>query len=83
MEEIQDLIKQIDFNNLTCYYKGKNVPKTFIGFKGTLSFYRSIKEGYITLKQAEKQHKKLKSNINEVILGSKRIRRSKKYNKKY
>ena len=27
MEEIQDLNKQIDFNNLTYHYKGKNIPK--------------------------------------------------------
>ena len=28
MEEIQDLSKQIDFNNLTYHYKGKNNPQT-------------------------------------------------------
>ena len=27
MEEIQDLSKQIDFNNLTYHYNSKNVPK--------------------------------------------------------
>ena len=29
MEEIQDLSKQIDFNNLTCHYKGNTAPKTY------------------------------------------------------
>ena len=43
MEEIQDLSKQIDFNNLTYHYKGKNNPQNFIGFKGPLSFYRSTR----------------------------------------
>ena len=42
MEEIDSLSKQTDCNNLTFHYKGKNVPKVFIGFKGPLSFYRSI-----------------------------------------
>ena len=37
MEEIQDLSKQIDFNDLTFDYKSKNVPKIFKGFKGSLS----------------------------------------------
>ena len=27
MEEIQNLSKQIDFNNLTCHYKSKSIPK--------------------------------------------------------
>ena len=36
MEEIQDLSNQIEFNNLTYYYKGKNDPKKFIGFQGPL-----------------------------------------------
>ena len=49
IEEIQYLSKQIDFNDLTYHYKGKNDPKNFIGFKGPLSFYRSINENYITL----------------------------------
>ena len=44
MEEIQYLSKQIDFNDLTYNYKGKNDPKNFIGFKSPLSFYRSINE---------------------------------------
>ena len=43
MEEIQDLSKQIDFNNLTYHYKGKNNPQNFIGFKGPLSFYRNTR----------------------------------------
>ena len=49
MEEIQYLGKQIDFDNLTYHYKGKNVPNKFINFKGSLGFSRSIKEGHIVL----------------------------------
>ena len=37
MEEIQDLSKQIDFNNLTYNYKGESARKKFIGFKGRLN----------------------------------------------
>ena len=42
MEEIQDLSKQIDFNNLTYSYKGNIASKNFIRFKGPLGFYRNI-----------------------------------------
>ena len=52
MEEIQDLRKQIDFNNLTYQYNSNNVPK-----KAPLSFYRNIKDGYITLQKAGEQQK--------------------------
>ena len=45
MEEIKDLCKQIDFNNLVYRYEGNTAPKTFIGFRDPLGFYESIKEG--------------------------------------
>ena len=80
MQEIQDLSKQTDFNNLTYHYKGKNDPKSFIVFKGPLSFYRSIKEGNITLAKAEEQQKEFKSKLNKIVKGSKKSR-SKKCNK--
>ena len=70
MEEIQDLSNQIEFNNLTYYYKGKNDPKKFIGFQGPLMFYRSIKEGNITLIKAEEQQKELKSELSKIVKGS-------------
>ena len=69
MEQIQYLSKQIDFNNSTNHYKGKKVPKSFIDFKGPLGVYRSLKEGHKIL---EKEQKKIKSNINEIIVGSKK-----------
>ena len=71
MEEIQDLSKQIYFDNSTYHCKGKNDPRNFTVFKGPLSFYRSIKKGDITPEKAEEHQKKLKSNINEIIVGSK------------
>ena len=49
MEEIQDLRKQIDFNNLIFNYKGKSAPKIVV----PLGFYKNIMEGYITLENAE------------------------------
>ena len=52
MEEIQDLCKEIDFNNLSYHYKEKNDANNFIGFKALLNFNRSIKEGNIALEKA-------------------------------
>ena len=53
MEEIRDLSKQIDFNNLIYHYKSETVPKNVLSFKGLLIFYKNIKEGNITLEKAE------------------------------
>ena len=44
MEEIQDLSRQIHFNNLIYHYNSKTVPKFFLSFKGPLKFYKSINE---------------------------------------
>ena len=73
MEEIQDLSKQIDFNNLTYRYKGNTARKTFIGHKGPLGFYRNIKEAHITLEKAEEYQKESKTKINEIVIGSKKL----------
>ena len=83
MEEIQDASKEIDFNNLTYQYKGNAALKSFIVFKSTLNFYKSIKEGYITLEKAEEKQSKFKSEINDIEKGSKKSEDKNKCNKKY
>ena len=70
MEEIRDLSKEIEFNNLTYLYQGNTYLKTFIGSKGQLGFYRNIKEGYITIEKTEKQQEEFKSKINGIVIGS-------------
>ena len=53
IDEIQNSSKQIDFNNLTYYFKGKSAWLIFIGFKGPLGFNKNIREGYIAIEKAE------------------------------
>ena len=57
IEKIQDLSKQIDFNNLIYRYKGNTAPKKFIGFKDLLRFYQNITEGYIALEKVKEKQK--------------------------
>ena len=85
MEEIQDLGKRIDFNNITYHYKGKIVPKNFIGFKGPLSFYRSIEEGYITLEdqKSTKKYDESREKVIELFDDYPRIVSEAKYRTKY
>ena len=67
MEEIRDLSKQIDFNNLIDHYKNKTVPKYFLFFKGPLKFYKDIKEGNITLGKAEEEQKEFQNEIAHIL----------------
>ena len=69
IDEIQNLSKKIDFNNLVYYFKYKSGPKIFIGLKWPLGFYKNIKDSYTTLEKAEENQDKLKSNINEIVKG--------------
>ena len=58
MSEIQDIDKQIDFNNLTCYLKSQNlVSINFIGFKGPVYVYNEIKNGNISMEKIEEDKK--------------------------
>ena len=66
IDEIQNLSKQTDFNNLTYYSKGKSAQKYFVGFKGPLGFYKNMKEGDIKLEKAEEKQKEFKSDLNEI-----------------
>ena len=84
MGEIQNLSKDINFNNLTYYFKGNSNPKIIIGFKGQLGFYKNIKEGYTILEKAEenKNNNKIRSKWNSQRKLKIWIRRAKKCNKK-
>ena len=56
IHEIQNLSKQIDFNNLIYCFKGESSRKIYC-FKGPLNFYENIKDGYLTLEKAEENLK--------------------------
>ena len=61
MAEMQKMSGEINFNNLTYYFKSSNlVPINFIGFRGPLNIFEE------TIKQSEVDQKKFKSNSNEI-----------------
>ena len=53
MGEVQNLSKQINFNNLTYYFKGNSDTRTFVGFKDLLGFYENMKNGYTKLEKTD------------------------------
>ena len=67
INEIQNLSKQTDFNNLTYYFRGKSVAKIYIGFKGPLDFYSNVTDGYITQEKAEEKQNEFKKDLNEIL----------------
>ena len=66
---MQNLSKQIDFHNLTDYFKVESAAKKFIGLKGPLDFSKNIKEGYITLEKPEEKQSAFKSDLNDKSKG--------------
>ena len=66
MYEMQKMSGDIEFNQLTYYFKNQNLaPLNFIGFRGLLNIYEEIKNGKISIKKAKEYQKKLKSNLNK------------------
>ena len=56
IDEIQNLSKQIDFNNLIYYFQGESGPRNFIG--SPLNFCKNVKiYGYTPLEKAEENKK--------------------------
>ena len=76
--EIHRLSKQINFNNLICYYQGKSAPKYFIYFKGPLILYNNIQNGYIDIQKAEKIQEEIKSDLREITKGNSSINQKSK-----
>ena len=48
------------------------LQKLFKSIKGRLGFFKGTKEGYITPEKAEEEQKEFKSEINEIVIGSKK-----------
>ena len=48
INEIQNLSKQTDFNNMIYYFKGLSCSRKFICFTGPI-FYKNLKDDYTTL----------------------------------
>ena len=67
ISEINNISKEIDFNNLTYYFKGQAIPPiNFIGFRGPLNIYKEIKNGNITLEKIEENQENLRSKLSEI-----------------
>ena len=68
MGKICYLSKQIAFNNLTYYFKNKDItPTNFISFRCPFHLYKNIFNGDANIEQAETDQKQFKLDLNEII----------------
>ena len=56
MEEIRDVSRWTDFNNLTYRYKGESTSKNFVDFKDRLVFYKNMEKGHTTSRRKTKTY---------------------------
>ena len=67
MSKINDLSRQINFNNLIYHFKDKSISSiNFIGFKAPLHLCRDIFNGNTKLAKAEEDQEQFKSDLNEI-----------------
>ena len=63
LNEIQEISKKTDFNNLTYYFKTSRIsPINFIKFIVPFVFFKEIRDSDNLLKEAEEEQKKSKQN---------------------
>ena len=71
MNDIQDMTKQIDFNNLNYYFTDPNInPINFIKFKDPMHLYKDIRNGNISVEIAEKDKNQSESDLNQITIGN-------------
>ena len=70
MDEILEMSKEINYNNLVYYFKGPTPPKNFAIFDGPIYTYDQLKNGNISLQQVEKQQKDFRKELNEITSGN-------------
>ena len=72
MSEIQDIAKQIDFNNLTYYFiKSPNLSSiNFIDSRGLMHIYNEIINGNILMEKIEEDQKQFKLYLNGITRGN-------------
>ena len=69
MDEIQ-MRNKIDFDNLIYNFKGPTSSKNLGKFGGPVYIYGHMKNGDITLQQAEKQQNDFRKELHEITSGN-------------
>ena len=76
LDEIKNINKQIDFNNLVYYFTTPGLALIkFIRFKVPIHIYNDIKNGNAALETIEENQKQFKLNLREITKGNPKYRK--------
>ena len=71
IDEIHNISKEIDFNNLTYHFKGSDTaPINFINFSGPMYIYNELKNRNVSTEKIEEDEKQFKSKLSEITAGN-------------
>ena len=70
MDEILEMSRETNYNNLVYNFKGPTAPISFTRCGGPMYTYNQLKNGDTTLQQVEKQQKDFKKELNEITSGN-------------
>ena len=69
MDEILQMSREINYNNLVYSFKGATSPISFTKFGGPMYTYDQLKKGDKKLQQVEEEQKRFKSELGQIKLG--------------
>ena len=71
IDEIHNISKEFDFNNLTYHFKGSDTaPINFINFSGPMYIYNELKNRNVSTEKIEEDEKQFKSKLSEITAGN-------------
>ena len=70
MDEILEMSREINYNNLVYNLNGPTSSISFTKFGGPMYTYNQLKNGDTTLQEVEKQQKDFKKELNEITSGN-------------
>ena len=71
MNEIKEISEKSEYNNLVYYFKSKDSGKiNFIKFKSPFALFRDIRDGDISLTNAEKEQENFKTYLGQTTSGN-------------
>ena len=70
MDEILEMSREINYNNLVYNLNGPTSSINFTKFGGPMYTYNQLKNGDTTLQEVEKQQKDFKKELNEITSGN-------------
>ena len=86
IDEILNMSKDIDYDNLVYNFKGSTPSTNFMIFESPIYIYNQLKNGEKTLQQVEEEQSEFEKELNKINSGNPKHKSKKQlviYNKKH